>query len=45
MRKQKIPTLSTSVLSQYKTPSLDSPDSEREMKPASVKSDIEELEV
>ncbi|MCX4083352.1 ankyrin repeat domain-containing protein [Rickettsia hoogstraalii] len=45
MRKQKIPTLPTSDLSQYKTPSLNSPDSEREMKPASVKSDIEELEV
>ncbi|MFP3012756.1 MAG: ankyrin repeat domain-containing protein [Rickettsia sp.] len=45
MRKQEIPTLPTSDLSQYKTPSLNSPDSEREMKPASVKSDIEELEV
>ncbi|WP_032139399.1 hypothetical protein [Rickettsia tamurae] len=43
MRKQKIPTLLTSDLSQYKTPSLDSPDSEREMKYASVKSDIDEL--
>ena len=44
MRKQKIPTLPTSDLSQYKTPSLNSPDSDREMKSVSVKSDIEELE-
>ncbi|AFC71602.1 hypothetical protein [Rickettsia australis] len=45
MRKQTVPILPTSDLSQYKTPSLNSLDSEREMKPASVNSDIEELEV
>ena len=44
MRKQQIPTLPTSDLNQYKTPNLNSPDSDREMKSASVKSDIEELE-
>ncbi|ABV74586.1 Ankyrin repeat [Rickettsia akari str. Hartford] len=45
MRKQTVPTLYTSDVSQYKTPRLNALDSEREMKPASVKTDIEALEV
>jgi len=44
MSKQQIPTLPTSDLNQYQTPSLNSPGSDREMKSVSVKSDIEELE-
>ncbi len=44
MKKQTVPALPTSDLSQYKTPSLNSLDSDKEMKSVSVKSDIEELE-
>lgn len=41
MKKQQIPTLSTSALD--KSPGSDSPDSDIEMKSTSVKSDIDEL--
>jgi len=44
MIKGQIPTLSTSDLNKYKNSGLNSPGSDREMKSASVKSDIEELE-
>ena len=43
MIKQKIPTLPTADLDEYKTSGPESPDSDVEMKSASVKSDIEEL--
>lgn len=43
MRKEEMPTLPTADLDEYKTSGPDSPDSDVEMKSASVKSDIEEL--
>ncbi|MCC8468069.1 MAG: hypothetical protein LN589_05325 [Rickettsia endosymbiont of Eriopis connexa] len=43
-KKQQMSTLPTADLDEYKTLGLDSPESDIEMKSASVKSDIEELE-